>query len=121
MPDDEFLDSSRLTSKFFNRNRDGIYSLKTAEEFEKEQKCQLEPHKQYFSLENLAQLGAYYEKSTFRQRAGNDDLLTLPSFIHFLNGLLCINPGQRWNAAQAMQHPFILNQPFDGSWQADPG
>lgn len=44
----------------------------------------------------------------------------LPSFIHFLRGLLNIDPKTRWTPSQALNHPFIKNIPFDEAWEPDP-
>ena len=38
----------------------------------------------------------------------------LLSFIHFLKGLLNIDPQLRWNAKQALRHPFITGEKFTG-------
>lgn len=43
----------------------------------------------------------------------------LEAFVHFLKGLLTIDPKKRWNAKTALRHPFILKEKFDGNFQAD--
>jgi dual specificity protein kinase YAK1 len=39
---------------------------------------------------------------------------SLDSFVNFLKGLLNVNPKLRWNAKQALRHPFITKEKFDG-------
>jgi len=38
------------------------------------------------------------------------------AFADFIEGLLKIDPSERWTAEQASHHPFVMNQPFAGSW-----
>jgi dual specificity protein kinase YAK1 len=38
----------------------------------------------------------------------------LESFVHFLKGLLTIEPKMRWNAKMALRHPFITREKFEG-------
>jgi dual specificity protein kinase YAK1 len=38
----------------------------------------------------------------------------LESFVHFLKGLLTIEPKFRWNAKTALRHPFITRERFEG-------
>jgi dual specificity protein kinase YAK1 len=39
----------------------------------------------------------------------------LSCFIHFLKGLLNVDPQQRWNAKLALRHPFITGEKFTGN------
>ena len=41
-------------------------------------------------------------------------------FIHFLLGLLQLDPVLRWTADQAILHPFITEMPFSSSWTPPP-
>lgn len=43
----------------------------------------------------------------------------LEAFVHFLKGLLAIDPQQRWNAKTALRHPFILKKKFDGNFSVN--
>lgn len=43
----------------------------------------------------------------------------LEAFVHFLKGLLTIDPKKRWNAKTALRHPFILKEKFDGKFQVE--
>jgi serine/threonine protein kinase len=40
----------------------------------------------------------------------------LESFVHFLRGLLTIEPKLRWNAKTALRHPFITRERFEGQF-----
>jgi len=76
----------------------------------------LPPHKKYFILKKLDDLEMYYNKSKQREKQPQEKQ-KFPVFLHFLKGLLQINPSKRWTSAQAKTHPFLTNQPFDPNWQ----
>jgi dual specificity protein kinase YAK1 len=38
------------------------------------------------------------------------------AFIDFVQGLLILNPLERWTPSQAKHHPFITQQKFNGRW-----
>ena len=37
------------------------------------------------------------------------------SMLHFLEGLLRIDPARRWSPRQALRHPFVTGEPFQRS------
>jgi dual specificity protein kinase YAK1 len=78
-------------------------------------KNKIPPHKKYFILNSLENLENYYSKSKQREKnpAEKD---RIPAFIHFLKGLLTIDPEKRWTASQARLHPFITGEPFETDW-----
>jgi hypothetical protein len=43
--------------------------------------------------------------------------MILEAFIDFMKGLLRIDPETRWNPVVAMQHPFILREPYKGPFE----
>jgi len=43
-----------------------------------------------------------------------EELDVRAAFAHFLNGLLCLNPDERWTPREAAQHPFITKQEWQG-------
>jgi len=44
------------------------------------------------------------------------EMLSRLSFINFLQGLLNLNPIERWSPHQAKLHPFITGEPFTGNF-----
>ena len=44
------------------------------------------------------------------------DFPMMSPFIHFLKGILVIDPDHRWTAAQASFHPFLTGEEFTGDW-----
>jgi dual specificity protein kinase YAK1 len=42
------------------------------------------------------------------------------AFVDFIEGLLKIDPTERWTADQASQHPFVTGQPYTGPWTPPP-
>ena len=45
--------------------------------------------------------------SSSSSRTGNEDVT---AFIHFLKGLMQVDPRKRWTAAQCLRHPFITKK-----------
>eukprot|EP00770_Monocercomonoides_exilis_P003624 MONOS_3604.2-p1 / transcript=MONOS_3604.2 / gene=MONOS_3604 / organism=Monocercomonoides_exilis_PA203 / gene_product=kinase-like protein , yak1p / transcript_product=yak1p / location=Mono_scaffold00086:54708-57540(-) / protein_length=657 / sequence_SO=supercontig / SO=protein_coding / is_pseudo=false len=41
-------------------------------------------------------------------------------FLHFLKGLLQVDPSKRWTPIQALQHPFITHAEWTGDWKPPP-
>ncbi len=41
------------------------------------------------------------------------------AFVHFLKGLLTIDPKKRWNAKTALRHPFILKEKLEGNFHVE--
>jgi len=58
----------------------------------------------------------YYNKSKQREKQPNEKP-RFEIFLHFLKGLLHLNPKKRWTAAQAKLHPFLTNSPFEPDWE----
>ena len=42
------------------------------------------------------------------------------SFYDLLTGMMEIDPSQRWTPSQALQHPFITGEPFEGPFSPEP-
>ena len=65
-------------------------------------KLEKQPGNRYFKRKKLSDILALHVKS-----ASQEDKRLLPSFVHFLYGLLDPDPWKRWTAFQAVQHPFL--------------
>ena len=48
--------------------------------------------------------------SSSSSRTGNEDITT---FIHFLKGVMQVDPCKRWTALQCLRHPFITKKSME--------
>lgn len=126
-PPNWMLEMGRNTSKFMVKlNQDETcnigrkYKLKTVEEFNNDFKDANEkPGKQYFKWSKLNDIVMNYRIPKHIQHSNElirQELKQRECLIHFLNGLLNINPLERWTPQQASLHPFLTEQPFNGDW-----
>lgn len=62
------------------------------------------------------------EKGTYRrfQQLRHVERSSRACYLHFLEGLLRMDPRKRWSPRQALQHPFVTGFPFDLSFEPDP-
>ncbi|EDO17397.1 hypothetical protein Kpol_1060p53 [Vanderwaltozyma polyspora DSM 70294] len=95
------------------------YRLKTVDEFNMEFHATEAPSKRYFKFEKLEEIIKNYRISKKVQSSPQlleREMRERECLIHFLNGILNINPFERWTPQQAAMHPFITEQPFTGEW-----
>lgn len=95
------------------------YKLKTVEEYNLEYCTGEQPSKQYFKWTRMPDIIKNYRYS--RKIKSNPELIEQEQrdrdcLIHFLAGVLNINPLERWTPQQASMHPFVTQQPFNGEW-----
>jgi hypothetical protein len=98
-------------NKYFKKI-DNEYVFKSVQEFEADTNTTVPPHKKYFILKVIDDLINYYSKCKQREK-NPDDKQRLPGFLHFLKGLLRLNPSERWSPSQAKFHPFLTGNTFD--------
>ncbi|CAL9731825.1 dual specificity protein kinase Yak1p [Monosporozyma unispora] len=126
-PPNWMLEMGKNTSKFMTKlNESEIqdskrkYRLKTVDEFNIDFKDMNEkPGKQYFKWSKLNDIIKHYKIPKNIQHSDDlirQELKQRDCLINFLNGILNINPLERWTPQQAALHPFITNQPFTGEW-----
>jgi len=87
--------------------------------------------KKNLNLSNISNSGAEILQTSGNNNLNNNsnysfinndhhcNLKELESFVHFLKGLLNIDPKKRWNAKTALRHPFILKEKFDGNFHIE--
>lgn len=120
------LEMGKHSSNFFTVNRDedtigerNKYQLKTIEKFNIEFNKNEEESKEYFKWQTLP---AIIEHNRYPKHIDNSPELVLQEnkdrqcLIHFLRGILNMNPLERWTPQQASMHPFITQQLFTGEW-----
>jgi hypothetical protein len=74
------------------------------------------PSKRYFKGISLPEIINSYPmmRKGMQPNDINIEMQSRLVFIDFLQGVLNINPLQRWSPQQARQHPFITGEPFKG-------
>lgn len=109
MPSLEMIMEARNKKKFFNFGGNGKISLKTMEQFAKDNKIFLEPSKSYHSVNELVDLDGYYSSSKLRETGNPEDRSKTEVFIHFIGKILRMVPRERMTPKEALRHPFITN------------
>lgn len=94
------------------------YSLKSVEKYSADRNIVGKPGKKYFSTSNLSDLIINYKmnKKTMTSSMIEKEISDRKSLVHLLYGLLNLNPLERWTPQQAILHPFITEQKFEGDW-----
>ncbi|CAO3699641.1 unnamed protein product [Rhizopus stolonifer] len=96
------------------------YVFKSIEKYSTEQGKLEQPSKRYFSSKTLPELINSYpitRKLQMTQAEMDKEKHNRLAFIDFLQGLLKLNPIERWSPQQAKQHPFITGERVDFPFQ----
>ncbi|KAG9316220.1 kinase-like protein [Chiua virens] len=126
MPPAYMLDMGKQTKQFFDSYVDVFghkkYRLKTLEQYSREHNTNEQPGKQYFKATTLPEIINTAPMPTFKSstRQGHEmekELNNRASFIDFCQGLLNLNPIERWSPQQARMHPFITGEKFTKPFQ----
>jgi dual specificity protein kinase YAK1 len=130
------LEMGKQSGEFFEKTQDEYgrksYRLKSMDQYSREHGSKEQPSKKYFSATTLPDIIKNYPmprknmKPHEIERGGwrsskhcvqNWHLLEMANraaFIDFAQGLLNLNPLERWTPAQAKLHPFITQAKFTG-------
>ncbi|KAF8928091.1 dual specificity protein kinase yak1 [Haplosporangium gracile] len=94
------------------------YRLKSMETYSREHNVVEQPSKRYFQATTLPDIINSYPmmKKGMTQAEVEKEMTNRQSFINFLQGLLNLNPIERWSPHQAKLHPFITGEPFTGNF-----
>ncbi|KAF9920553.1 dual specificity protein kinase yak1 [Linnemannia zychae] len=94
------------------------YRLKSMEAYSREHNVIEQPSKRYFQATTLPDIINSYPmmKKGMTQSEIEKEMTNRASFINFLQGLLNLNPIERWSPQQAKLHPFITGEPFTGNF-----
>ncbi|KAG0701334.1 kinase-like domain-containing protein [Suillus ampliporus] len=126
MPPTYMLDMGKQTKQFFDSYVDVYgqkkYRLKTLEQYSREHNTKEQPGKHYFKANTLPEIVNTAPMPTFKSssRQGHEvekELNNRASFIDFCQGLLNLNPIERWSPQQARMHPFITGEKFTKPFQ----
>lgn len=113
-------DTLTYFDKFPNQPPRRGYSLKTRERYSFESGRNEPVPKKYFSITTFPQIILNYPMRSSKdvsQFERDTEMTNRRCFADFVGGLLNLNPLERWNPYQAMQHPFITGKPFAGPFQ----
>ncbi|ODV84001.1 hypothetical protein CANARDRAFT_236831 [[Candida] arabinofermentans NRRL YB-2248] len=123
MPSTWMIEMGKNSLNFFNQIKTGDgkknqYSLKSIEQYSKEFNLNEDPGKNYFNSRYLDDIIMNYKlpKKNMSQLMIDRELQQRKSIIHFLKGVLNLNPLERWTPHEASLHPFVTDQPFNGYW-----
>lgn len=122
LPPNWMIDMGKNSSKYMKTSEmlnGPRYRLKTLDEYNLEMNGSEQPSKQYFKWNELDKIILNYRlpKNILNSEELIDqEMHQRACLVHFLRGILNINPLERWTPQQAMVHPFVTQQPFTGVW-----
>lgn len=142
------LDMGKQTTQFFDAFTDQYaskkYKLKSLEQYSREHNTQEQPGKQYFKATILPEIIQQAPMPAFKSGSRQQheiekgthpcfglisrlmglftdvflEMNNRAAFIDFVQGLLNMDPIQRWSPQQARLHPFITGEKWTKPWQA---
>jgi serine/threonine protein kinase len=117
---DRMIKEGRNSKKYFTFDtKYKMVRIKSVEEYYKEFSNDIEPKYDIpLGLNSLDELllKTNNKKNLSSSHSNCDVIYELECFVNFLKGLLTIDPKFRWNAKQALRHPFITKERFDGNY-----
>ncbi|KAF2115715.1 kinase-like domain-containing protein [Lophiotrema nucula] len=120
LPPTWMLEMGKQSGEFFQKEHDEYgrraYRLKTMEQYSREHGTKEQPSKKYFSATTLPDIIKNYPmpRKNMKQAEIDREMANRTAFIDFAQGLLNLNPLERWTPNQAKLHPFITQAKFTG-------
>ncbi|KAF2687164.1 kinase-like protein [Lentithecium fluviatile CBS 122367] len=120
LPPTWMLEMGKQSNEFFEKTHDEYgrraYRLKSMEQYSREHGSKEQPSKKYFSATTLPEIIKNYPmpRKNMKPAEIEREMQNRYAFIDFAQGLLNLNPLERWTPNQAKQHPFITQQKFTG-------
>ncbi|CAG8540843.1 11426_t:CDS:10 [Ambispora gerdemannii] len=104
--------------RYTNEHGQKKYRLKSMEQYMREHNCVEQPSKKYFSATTLPEIIQSYPitRKGLTQKDIDKEMQNRLAFIDFVQGLLNLNPIERWSPQQAKLHPFITGEKFIGKF-----
>lgn len=120
-PPFHMLEVGKDTNQYFERYVSADlsrpqYKLKSRDRFSMDQGKPEPPSKRYFASTDLEEIILGYPMRTLDANSGGkeeEEQRQRRCFLHFVRGLLTINPVERWSPLQAISHPFITGHPLE--------
>ncbi|KAK5670472.1 dual specificity protein kinase yak1 [Batrachochytrium dendrobatidis] len=122
IPPGYMCERSRHALNFFDKhdgsNNKNVFSLKSMESYMKERGTVEQPSKRYFKGTTLPEIiNTYPVMRKLSPEEVAKETANRLAFIDFLQGLLNLNPLERWSPQQAKQHPFLTGEKFMGRFE----
>lgn len=120
LPPTWMLEMGKQSGEFFEKVHDDFgrrtYRLKSMEQYSREHGSKEQPSKKYFSATTLPDIIKNYPmpRKNMKPAEIEREMANRTSFIDFAQGLLNLNPLERWTPNQAKLHPFITQAKFTG-------
>ncbi|KAF2852764.1 kinase-like protein [Plenodomus tracheiphilus IPT5] len=120
LPPHWMLEMGKQSGEFYEKIQDEYgrkqYRLKSMEQYSREHGTKEQPSKKYFSATTLPDIIKNYPmpRKNMKPNEVERELANRAAFIDFAQGLLNLNPLERWTPAQAKLHPFITQAKFTG-------
>ncbi|ORX99677.1 kinase-like domain-containing protein [Clohesyomyces aquaticus] len=120
LPPTWMLEMGKQSGEFFEKYHDEYgrrqYRLKTMETYSREHGTKEQPSKKYFSATTLPDVIKNYPmpRKNMKPAEIEREMANRTSFIDFAQGLLNLNPLERWTPNQAKMHPFITQAKYTG-------
>ncbi|KAF2748008.1 kinase-like protein [Sporormia fimetaria CBS 119925] len=114
------LEMGKQSGEFFQKEQDEYgrktYRLKSMEQYSQEHNTKEQPSKKYFTANTLPEIIKNYPmpRKNMKPAEIEREMANRAAFIDFAQGLLNLNPLQRWTPSQAKMHPFITQAKFTG-------
>ncbi|KAI8639474.1 kinase-like domain-containing protein [Parasitella parasitica] len=123
IPPNYMIEVGKNAHRYFDKSSTAIekrYEFKSLEKYAREQGKSEQPSKRYFSAKTLPELINSYpimRKTQMTAKEIEKEKQNRLAFIDFLQGLLNLNPIERWSPQQAKKHPFITGEKFTFPFQ----
>ncbi|KAF7566646.1 Serine/threonine-protein kinase minibrain [Pyrenophora tritici-repentis] len=120
LPPHWMLEMGKQSGEFYEKSQDEYgrkqYRLKSMEQYSREHGTKEQPSKKYFSATTLPDIIKNYPmpRKNMKPNEIEREMANRAAFIDFAQGLLNLNPLERWTPAQAKLHPFITQAKFTG-------
>lgn len=120
LPPHWMLEMGKQSGEFYEKIQDEYgrkqYRLKPMDQYSREHGTKEQPSKKYFSATTLPDIIKNYPmpRKNMKPNEVERELANRAAFIDFAQGLLNLNPLERWTPAQAKLHPFITQAKFTG-------
>lgn len=118
--------NSQLVSNDDNSTAFYKYKLKSMEKYSKEFRLNEKPSTNYFKTSELDRIILDYQPKSLLEKSSSKrsssinlsekELSERLNLLHFIKGILNINPLERWTPQQAIAHPFVNDLQYDENW-----
>ncbi|QPG72769.1 hypothetical protein FOA43_000070 [Brettanomyces nanus] len=94
------------------------YALKSVEQYSRESHTKQKPGEEYFKDRYLDDIIMHCRlpRKNMTKPMIDLEMENRKCLLHFIKGLLNLNPLERWTPQEAFAHPFVTNQKFTGDW-----